>query len=316
MAAAGEEGAEGEEVPREPVLALDEEVAQERQQVWNDIFADFPANKVKLSSIEERKAKLEANPEASEEPSLTYGETDFALVNHIISMLKNQHTRLYAGSGIFLDLGSGCGKACVAAGLIHPFEKIIGIETMDCLDQVAQKANEKYKEIAVPGDPPPEKPEIKFVKGDFVADFAGAVTEEEIPKIAVAFAVATCYGEAQLEALAKIADKMADNALFVTFSQELPNWVIGGDKKLPQERYRDHLKEVLSKRGTDPAAVVIDPNPPDAKPGGWRLIHDEEVKMPVGGAPMELPTKLFVFKKHPLPQPDPPQEEAEPAEPP
>jgi hypothetical protein len=280
---------------------------QDRLTAWENIFADFPANKVKLASIEERKANGK-----EEDSSLTYGELDFTTVNDLITMLKNQHTRLYAGQGIFLDLGSGCGKACVAAGLAHPFEKVIGVETMACLDEMAQKANEKYKEATLAGEPPPEKPEIQFIKGDFVADLT-ATLEPFAPQIAVCIAVATCYGEEQLNALANLAGKMSDNAIFVTFSQGLPDWALGGDKKLPQERFRDHLNAALSKRGTDPAKVEIDKNPPDAKPGGWRLVDQTDVMLPVGGAPMELPTKCFVFKKLPLPVEEQPQgEEAEP----
>jgi len=289
------EGEAVEEEPRQPIPPLDQEQAKERRELWNDIFAEYPANRVKLASIEERKAT-----EKMEDQSLTYGELDFDTVNDIITMLKNQHTRLYAGQGIFLDLGSGCGKACVAAGLSHQFEKVVGIETMACLDEVAQKVNEKYKEVVLAGEPAPEKPEIQFIKGDFVTDLA-ATLEPFAPQIAVCVAVATCYGEEQLNALAMLASKMSDNALFVTFSQGLPDWVIGGDKKLPQERFRDHLKVALAKRGTDPASVEIDQNPPDGKPGDWRLIHEADVSLPVGGAPMELPSKYFVFKKIPGP---------------
>lgn len=298
MAAEGEE----EEVPRQPIPPLDEEAAQERQVIFDEVFAEYPANKVKLASIQERKDQGK-----EEDQSLTYGELDFKTVNNLITMLKNQHTRLYAGTGIFLDLGSGCGKACVAAALSHQFEKVIGIETMECLDAAAQKANEKYKEATLSGDPPPEKPEIQFIKGDFVADLAASL-EPFASQIAVCVAVATCFGPEQLNALATLADKMSDNAIFVTFSQVLPDWVIGGDKKLPQERFRDHLKISLAKRGTDPANVEIDPSPPDAKPGGWRLVHEEDVSLPVGGAPMELPTKCFVFKRIPLPESEQPQE--------
>lgn len=305
MAAEGEEGVED---VRQPVPPLDEEQTEERKQLWEQVFAELPTNKVKLASIEERKANGK-----EEEKSLTYCELDFAIINNLISMLKNQHTRFYAGSGIFLDLGSGCGKTCVAAALAHQFEKVIGVETMGCLDEFAQKANEKYKEVVLAGDPAPEKPEIQFIKGDFVADLATTL-EPIAAQIAVCVAVATCHGEEQLNALATLATKMADNAIFVTFSQELPDWVIGGDKKLPQERYRDHLKIALAKRGTDPANVEIDPNPPDGKPGGWRLIHEEAVNFPVGGAPMELPSKMFVFKKIPLPVVDEPVADAEPAE--
>merc|ERR1719163_267317 len=231
------EGGEVEEEPHQPIPPLDEEQVQERSKLWEDIFADYPVNNIKKASIEERKANGK-----EEDSTLTYGEIDFGIVNNIITMLKNQHTRLYAGTGIFLDLGSGCGKACVAAALSHQFEKVVGIETMACLDECAQKANEKYKEVALAGDPPPEKAEIQFIKGDFVADLA-ATLEPFAPSVAVCVAVATCYGDEQLNALATLADKMSDNAIFVTYSQVLPDWVMGGDKKLPQERYRNHLKE-------------------------------------------------------------------------
>jgi len=296
------DGAEELEEPRQPVPPLDDEQITERQQIFDDIFAEYPANKVKLASIEERKAT-----EKSEDQSLTYGELDFATVNNLITMLKNQHTRLYGGTGIFLDLGSGCGKACVAAALSHQFEKVVGVETIACLDEVAQKANEAYKAVTLAGEPAPEKAEIQFIKGDFVADLATTL-EPLAPQVAVCLAVATCFGDEQLNALATLADKMSDNAIFVTYSQVLPDWVMGGDKKMPQERYRNLLKETLSKRGTDPSSVEIDPSPPDAKPGGWRLIHEEDVSLPVGGAPMELPTKCFVFKRIPLPESEQPQE--------
>lgn len=298
------EGEVVEEEARQPVPPLDEEQVQERAKLFDDIFADYPANKVKLASIEERKAA------EKDDPSLTYGELDFATVNNLITTLKNQHTRLYAGAGIFLDLGSGCGKACVAAALAHQFEKVIGVETMACLDEVAKKANDKYKEATLAGDPPPVKPEIEFIKGDFVADLA-ATLEPFAPQIAVCIAVATCFGEEQLNALATLAGKMSDNAIFVTFSQTLPDWIIGGDKKLPQERFRDHLKVALSKRGTDPSNIEIDKNPPDAKPGGWRLIAESDVNLPTGGAPIDLPSKYFVFKKIPGPVEEQPQTAAE-----
>jgi len=296
------EGEGEEEVVRQPVPPLEDVQIEERQKLWEEIFAEYPANKVKLASIEERKAspEVEGQPPKIEDTTLTYSELDFKSVNDLITMLKNQHTRLYAGQGIFLDLGSGCGKLCVAAALAHQFEKVIGVETIGCLDEVAQKANEAYKAVVLAGDPVPEKPEIQFIKGDFVADLA-ATLEPFAPQIAVCVAVATCYGDEQLNALATLADKMADNSIFVTYSQVLPDWVMGGDKKLPQERFRNHLKEALSTRGVDPASVEIDKSPPDAKPGGWRLVHEQEVVMPNGGAPIELPTKLFVFKRIPGP---------------
>jgi len=294
-----------QEEPPQPIPPLTEEELQERQKLWDEIFRDHPANKVKLASLNERK-----DLGKEDDASLTYSELDLNIVNHVITMLKNQHTRLYAGKGIFVDIGSGAGKACVAAGLVHQFEKVVGIETLQCLDDAAKAAHAKYMEATLPGDPAPEKTPIQFLKGDFVAELDTHFAEIA-PQIAVCLAVTTCFGEEQLNALANLAEKMSDNAIFVTFSQVLPDRVIGGDKKLPQERYRDQLKLALADRGRDPADIKIDENPPDAKPGGWRLIHEEEVSLPTGGAPKEyqLQTKMFVFKRLPLPETEKPQDE-------
>jgi len=296
-----EDAAATEEVA-EPVPALvDEEQIAERQQIWTDIFAEHPANKVKLASIEERKANGK-----EEDQTLTYSELDLSTVNKILTTLKNQHTKLYAGKGIFVDLGSGCGKTCVAAALLHHFEKVVGIETMQCLHDAATAAQAKYGEAALPEGV--EKPELQLIKGDFVTDLA-AQLEPLASSISVAFACATCFGEEQLKALASLAMLMPDDSIFVTMSQELPDSVIGGDKKLPAERYRDLLKAALSKRGTDPSSVEIDKNPQDAKPGGWRQVDVQEVQLTWGSS------KYFVFKKVPLPVTEAPaEEEGAPAE--
>jgi hypothetical protein len=298
---------EGEEQPEppQPIPPLTEEELQERQKLFDEIFKDFPANKVKLKSLSERK---ELGKE--DDASFTYSELDLNIVNNVITMLKNQHTRLYAGKGVFVDIGSGAGKACLAAGLVHPFEKVVGIEYLQCLDDAAKAAHTKYMETTLPGEPAPEKTPIQFIKGDFVAEL-DAHFAELAPQIAVCLAVTTCFGDAELNALANLAEKMSDNAIFVTFSQVLPDRVIGGDKKLPQERYRDLLKIALAERGKDPETIEVDQNPPDAKPGGWRLIHEEDVSLPTGGAPKEyeLQTKMFVFKRLPLPETEKPQEE-------
>lgn len=297
-----EEGgtAEEEVAEPEPVPVLGDEEVQARQKIWEAIFEDCPADKAKLASVTERKANAQEGI-----PAFAYSELDFATVNNMINLLKNQHTRLYAGKGIFCDLGSGAGKACLAAGLCHPWEKVIGIEMMQSLTDIAMAANAKYQENEGPEGY--TKPECQFIKGDFVTELATHL-EPVAQSLAVVLAVAACYGEEQLGAMASLAEKMADNSIFITISQELPDSVIGGDKKLPAERYRDRLKEALAVRGTDPDTVDIDPSPPDEKPGGWRQVHTEKIQLAWGS------TILFVFKKLPLPEePKPEGEEAPPA---
>lgn len=44
-----------QEEPPQPIPPLTEEELQERQKLWDEIFRDHPANKVKLASLNERK---------------------------------------------------------------------------------------------------------------------------------------------------------------------------------------------------------------------------------------------------------------------
>lgn len=53
--------------------------------------------------------------------------------------------------GVFVDLGSGTGKACIAAALLHPFEAVRGIETLEGLHRFAIDAiHPRYESIAKP----------------------------------------------------------------------------------------------------------------------------------------------------------------------
>jgi len=216
MAVEGEEPLPPEVVP--PLLDPEAKAAfiEERDGIFNRLFEDCAPNLAKKASLDEReKGSL------LEENHLTYGECDVIQMLEILNEVREHYGPLYKGQGIFLDLGSGAGKACIAAGLLHPFQKCVGIEQLGCLDTFAKAALLKYQEEAFPDGE--VKPEIEFMKGDFVAEMEGRL-KPIAPQVAVCLAVATCFGEAQLKAMGELANAMAEGAVFVSFTQMLPDF--------------------------------------------------------------------------------------------
>jgi hypothetical protein len=295
----------GEEELPEPCAVLPDDALPARQELFDEIFQGCSADKAKLESLNERRAKVEAQEiDEAKMSTMSYGELGLNELHQLLNLIKTNHGPLYPKRGIFLDLGSGAGKACIAAGLLHPFEKIIGIESVNCLGDMAAAAAAKFSEVPVPEEL--VKPELEMIKGDFVAEFE-AKLEPLAPQVTVALAVATAYGEEQLQTMAKLAEKMPDNALFVTYTQGLPESILDQRNWYPLQRRAVLVKQRLAKRGLDPDTVEI-PELPIEEPMGWVQISADPVELPWGAS------TRFLFKREPPPQPPAPDAEEQPAE--
>lgn len=206
-----------EEVPElveaEP---LSDELLPDREKIFLELYAECDAEKAKAISKEARATMEGAGA------NLTYAELDIASVHSILNLLKREYGPLYVGDGTFIDLGSGVGKAAVAAALLHPFKKVVGIECIDPLNAVAADIQGKFAAAAAPVmEAEKTPPELSFMKGDFVAEVSQGLAPIAA-ECKVAMAVATCYLEPQLKAMAEFAALMPENSLFVTFGQQLP----------------------------------------------------------------------------------------------
>jgi hypothetical protein len=47
-------------------------------------------------------------------------------------------------TGKFVDMGSGTGKGCLAAALLHPFDSVVGIELLEKLYEASVTLKETY----------------------------------------------------------------------------------------------------------------------------------------------------------------------------
>lgn len=278
--------AEGEDKWPEPAAPLTDEELTARQGMLEEAFNGFPAVEVKMKSLAERKEG------GLEDPGLAYAEVEFGTIKSILGMVQEQLAPLYPGQGCFLDLGSGCGKPCIAAGLLHPFAKVVGVEMLGCLNDIAAAGLGKLKSEEMQLPEGFALPEISFVKGDFAAEFDAHIAPLA-PEVTICLAVATCFGPPQLEAMAKLAALMPNNAVLITVSQGLPESLVIDLDRIPAQRRAKAVKTALKVRGVDPDSVTVEVAPPVNDPNGWTLMHCQEMQMMWGAA------TCFVYKKLP-----------------
>jgi SAM-dependent methyltransferase len=287
----GDEEEAGEAPPAlEEVPPLSDEDFQARQPIFDEIFAGCAAQDLKGKSIAERKEN------GLEDKALTYSEIDFSLMNQILNTVKTNFGPVFE-KGVFLDLGSGVGKACVAAALQHPFEKVVGVETLQSLSDIAATAAGKYGEAQLPEGV--QKPELQLIKGDFVSEFEAHI-EPVASQVTVLFVVATCYGEKEVQAMVNVARKMPENSFVISFTQGLPESFVVDTQRHPMQRRAAAVRKACSKRGVEicPASEVEVPDNGFDK-DGFTMVHKEAVQVPWG-----TPATVFVYKKVPLAVPE------------
>jgi hypothetical protein len=198
------------------VKPLPDNALASRQSLFDNIFSACPADVAKQASRAER----QSDNMLSDLQSLTYGEVDLRSMHDILNLVKRELGNLHAQTGIFLDLGSGAGKAVIGAGLLHPFAQVMGVERLQCLSDFANTATERYREVTIPDGA--SKPEVQFLRGDFVELMEGQELQELAPQVAICLAVSTCYSDDQMQAIARFAKIMAPGSFIITFTQMLP----------------------------------------------------------------------------------------------
>ncbi|OGK50722.1 hypothetical protein A3B50_04450 [Candidatus Roizmanbacteria bacterium RIFCSPLOWO2_01_FULL_40_42] len=138
---------------------------------------------------------------------LTYGEIVPESFYKILSQVNPQKDE------VFYDLGSGTGKAVLAASLFFPFSKTVGVELLDDLYDASQQVLQRYQKEIIPRLNTSNSPEIKFFQADFLDfDFSDAD---------VIFAHATCFHDGQLRELLHKFEKLKKGARLIIVSKEV-----------------------------------------------------------------------------------------------
>ena len=61
-----------------------------------------------------------------------------------LKWMKGAHGAFKKPGGVFVDIGSGQGKACLAAALMHPFDRVVGIELLMSLNELSLELKRRY----------------------------------------------------------------------------------------------------------------------------------------------------------------------------
>ncbi|DBA04163.1 TPA: LOW QUALITY PROTEIN: hypothetical protein N0F65_004271 [Lagenidium giganteum] len=138
--------------------------------------------------------------------SFVYGEISFFPFVDVLRWIAPQ----LPPNAVLYDLGAGIGKAVIAAALIHPFQRVIGIEALEPLVACADKRAASYNKL-------PNSArlcvDVDFQLGDFL----------QLPWADgdIVFCHGTCYSDAEWNGISLAAEQLKQGAFFVSASMVL-----------------------------------------------------------------------------------------------
>jgi SAM-dependent methyltransferase len=193
------------------IKAIMTPLVEECSKVFDEIYEGCSLHQAKSLSSADR-ASIQELPAIN----LTYGEVKFdSLALAICAHLDMK------GKTVFYDVGSGSGRGCFTASLIHDFTKIRGIEIVPGLHNAAKTQLGNYDAQILPrmeaeakakGSPLMPQ-DLDFVMADFRKfDWTDAD---------IVWANSTCYGAELMKYLSEASEKLKEGTYFITLTQRL-----------------------------------------------------------------------------------------------
>ena len=122
------------------INAINDTFLIQQEEIYDALVFDADA-KVGYRKSHDSREKLDKDEDSS---SFYYGEIRFSIFAKAIHKIKTLYNGLNKDGGVFYDLGSGSGKMVLAAALLHPFSKSIGIEYLSDLHDLSQILVQRY----------------------------------------------------------------------------------------------------------------------------------------------------------------------------
>eukprot|EP00968_Pinguiococcus_pyrenoidosus_P013217 scaffold1197_cov228-Pinguiococcus_pyrenoidosus.AAC.3 len=197
--------------------AVIERVVEHAYQVYDRIFEDMDVD-VGKKLAEKGKDRLSADQQG---PALVYGEIDFFSFATLLEKAQP------APGETFVDLGSGTGKAVVAAALLygHKFSRCAGIEIVPSLYEASLIATARYEEEdrKIAAFYAEERAELRWYCGDIL-------DENQVDEQAglswtadgdVVFVNATCFPTELMDKVTAQAETLKQGARVITLTKAL-----------------------------------------------------------------------------------------------
>ena len=140
-------------------------------------------------------------------------------MSYIIEYLKHSFD---LQPGNFYDLGSGSGKGVLAASLIYPFDKCIGIESLNGLNEIGidmiKNHDTTFPEIFNKNkklfDNIKQIPKLECINGDFL--------KQKLDNVSLILANSTCFTSELMTSLReKVEKECKKGSIVITFSKQL-----------------------------------------------------------------------------------------------
>lgn len=185
-------------------------ILAESRNFFNCIYSNCSLEEAKKLSRNER---TEKNLKST---SLTYGEIEYDAFYQILCKLPKKGVN----NNIFYDLGSGSGRAVMAAALTNDYKKIIGIEVLTNLHHVATKVlndfnTNEFKDLlyALNTNGRRNITDVQLLEGSII-DYDWSDGD-------VVFANSTCFDSELMDSITKKATQLKPGAFVITFTKEL-----------------------------------------------------------------------------------------------
>jgi poly(3-hydroxybutyrate) depolymerase len=181
---------------------------------FDTLMADMTLEKAKEASRKDRDNLDGLHIKEAEKnlgSSLTYGEIDYVSFFRILYRFGN-HFKYKK----FYDLGSGSGRALVAARMLTDCSEIVGIELLESLHDMAEKVKERL-------ELPLFNRHLTHMAGvsDTIEVVKGSITEVDWSDGDFVFANSTCFNTALMQEVSKKAELLKEGSVVVTFTKGL-----------------------------------------------------------------------------------------------
>lgn len=145
---------------------------------------------------------------SSKEQALIYGEVVPDSFQQVLSAAQPKPGE------VFVDLGSGTGKALILADLFFDFSLLWGVEILPGLAAAAQSRLSRYLSELRPSLKPGRANRMEIHQGDFLS--------AQLPEADVVFTHSQCFGQALCERLAVKLAELKPGARLVTIGAPFP----------------------------------------------------------------------------------------------
>lgn len=199
------------------------------QDIFDRSFGGLTLDQTKQTADEE-KERLVAHGVGPRE--LIYGEVCFRSFASLLEELSPREGE------IFCDLGSGVGKAVLAAALLHRFRRVWGVEVMPELTALAHRCLARLSDESKHTDTGGRQRQHSTTPLDRIRLDCGDLRDTDWSDADIVFVASTSFGPELMNKVAQGCLRLSQGSRVVTLSQALPPPARAAFRRLFHRPYR------------------------------------------------------------------------------